>query len=767
MNQRDKESVKATGTVAISQIAKVFEPNDSASGCDVKGFHYHSRLRCDEWVKALAKSFRPVARELAAPSGAGPVAESNGAQRRFPLVASEASGYLTPPASAARPRHFISCREGPRAMARSRDRAIRSVVECVADLRTVPGHEIEITWPRCFLLALVIVTSGTARGQHHAAPLAPSLRAQLETPAGSDVTFGEADTAALRAETIDRLKGYDSGKATTGTNPTSFGTTDPGSASQSPPPSTAVDSPVFSPSSGNRVIANSVPALLHERLRWLAEYDAACAALQKATHPEPSPSQQLEEARAEIAHVRTILSQADQKPEGLLPKQFRGKAVDVSSTLGSEMKDAIEATTNELKDWKNKLEGLRGEVARLNSLSNAKRSERDTLFQRVTALNAKGEEHESAVTDALSTGERRLAHERLVNFEWELRVESLRLRLIEAQIAVETKLAEVRERKLELYHAHVELASRTLEPMKARYRVVADEEERDLTQAKVREENRARLSTDPLDQFRARRTADLLALEALVIKNEQTLVITPSPSYEEQRTLADRADFDFANIKELLDDGKVSRLDAIRLNNEFRRIGPERDGLLKKEMSQVEAQLQYYENTLTSVELELLQNSLHDRWERDLLRERLSPERWSEGESLIRELENKNRSLLLRRRRALEKLTEATSHTLVQIIRRLGILEQEYVFIRSNIFWVRDQEPIGLVTLTQGAREFNVLIKGLLRLIQETLTPSLWGQPSGEFVITAAAVFVCPIALVRLRRILGKQGKRDRPLTAE
>lgn len=42
-------------------------------------------------------------------------------------------------------------------------------------------------------------------------------------------------------------------------------------------------------------------------------------------------------------------------------------------------------------------------------------------------------------------------------------------------------------------------------------------------------------------------------------------------------------------------------------------------------MAAVESQLQFYENTLTSVELELLQDSLHDRLEHDLLRERLSP----------------------------------------------------------------------------------------------------------------------------------------------
>ena len=66
--------------------------------------------------------------------------------------------------------------------------------------------------------------------------------------------------------------------------------------------------------------------------------------------------------------------------------------------------------------------------------------------------------------------DRRLAHERLVNFEWELRVESLRLRVIEAQIALEAKLAEVRELQAEVYRAHVQIAAKTLEPMQARYR---------------------------------------------------------------------------------------------------------------------------------------------------------------------------------------------------------------------------------------------------------------------------------------------------------
>ena len=132
------------------------------------------------------------------------------------------------------------------------------------------------------------------------------------------------------------------------------------------------------------------------------------------------------------------------------------------------------------------------------------------------------------------------------------------------------------------------------------------------------------------------------------------------------------------------------------------------------------------------------QNSLHDRYEHDLLRERVSPERWAAGENLLIELERQHRVILVRRRDALEKLSERASRTLQQIARRLSILDQEYGFIRTQIFWVRDQDPIALGTFWQGAREFNYLLKASLRLAQETTKPNLWGRPSAEFMADVA-----------------------------
>ena len=73
------------------------------------------------------------------------------------------------------------------------------------------------------------------------------------------------------------------------------------------------------------------------------------------------------------------------------------------------------------------------------------------------------------MTDAQNAADRRLAHERLINFEWQLRVESLRLRVIEAQLALEARLSEVRELRADVYRTHVQIATKTLEPMQARF----------------------------------------------------------------------------------------------------------------------------------------------------------------------------------------------------------------------------------------------------------------------------------------------------------
>ena len=252
------------------------------------------------------------------------------------------------------------------------------------------------------------------------------------------------------------------------------------------------------------------------------------------------------------------------------------------------------------------------------------RTERDHLYQQVATLKATNQKRETATGAAGNPQLQLLARERLTNAELAARVATLRLKIMETRIAAEQALTEFRELSQHVFEAHVQLSHSLLDLMQLRYREAAELQQSALKQAAVIQESVARHADDPLEQYRARRRAEILELEARVVKNEQALAAGTELTPEEQHALADRAEADFDQIKKLLADGNVSRLDALRLNNDFRRIGPERDRILRNELTSIETQLQYYENTLTNVELELIEDSLAVQIEHDAVLERLA-----------------------------------------------------------------------------------------------------------------------------------------------
>jgi potassium efflux system protein len=573
------------------------------------------------------------------------------------------------------------------------------------------------------------------------------------TAAGLASTPTETATEILRRQTAGQMKAL----GTASSPATSSSSGGGGAVKAIPPPATAT-------SGDNAAGAEKLLGeVLQDRLRLLDEYDKASGDLKKAAHPDPSPEKQLSEAQDELARSQALLAQSEKRPETLLPHPERVRPSGDYPIALSVMKDELESTTNELKECKSKLETLRSETANSESKQAGRRTDRDKLFQRVTQMKARGMERDP-LAGSSTARLRRVAQERLINAEWETRVEAVRLQAVEAELALEPKLTGVREVNVQVCQARIQVLGRTLALLQTRYRAAAERHERELKDKAAHEENRAERSDDPLERFRAHQLAELLKLEVQVVKDEQAEATSPPPSLDEQRSLADHTEGDFARIRELVDDGQVTRLDAIRLNNEFRRIGPERDRLLRNEMAIIEARLQFYEDALTNVEIELLQDSLTDRSSHDLLRERLHPSRWGEGESLLSELEHKHRALLVRRRAALERLTHCCAQTLDQISRRLSTLEEEYGFIRTHIFWVRDQEPIGLGTLAQGAREGQQVVKALLRLAQEALVPGNRRSASPEFVTAAFAALILPFGLVRLRRrLLAEIGNDIRP----
>src|SRR5262249_14603250 len=162
------------------------------------------------------------------------------------------------------------------------------------------------------------------------------------------------------------------------------------------------------------------------------------------------------------------------------------------------------------------------------------------------------------VAAAKTPDEQTLASERLINFQWEARVDWEQLRAKEARIALETKLADLVALNQDMLDAHVRLAGKALDEMQKRYGKLTARQELEWKREAAAEKKKAAKADDPLERYRARNQAELLELKAAVLKNENALATSPNPSLEEQSSLADHAERELASLKHLLDDGRVS-----------------------------------------------------------------------------------------------------------------------------------------------------------------------------------------------------------------
>ncbi len=268
---------------------------------------------------------------------------------------------------------------------------------------------------------------------------------------------------------------------------------------------TASDKDERTPPAGGKALRE----VLEERLRWLDEWEKAEAARQAAEHPEPSPERQAAEWKAELERIQTLYKQASQDQDALLPSAFRNvnPATPLSDAARTEMKDALEAARGDLKDWSTRLDKLQAEKP-ANPAAGL-RAERDKIFQRITTLKTRSAERQAAVDSAKTPEDADLARERLVNFDWESRVENERLLAQEALIALEAKRTDLSLLNLRVFAAHTLMATKTLDRIQARYKLVSDRQERDLEREAATEQKRAgrSLGAAALDRHQARSKA--------------------------------------------------------------------------------------------------------------------------------------------------------------------------------------------------------------------------------------------------------------------
>jgi hypothetical protein len=504
-----------------------------------------------------------------------------------------------------------------------------------------------------------------------------------------------------------------------------------------------------------KVADKAIAEILEGRLRKLDDYDKLAADLAEAARPESDPARKIADAKAEIADLEARLKQPI---EALTPPLFRGDG-PTDQASREQMKEVIDAARKDVADYQEKIAAAPADPEKeARATIAALKAERDKVAQNVEAIKARAEAMASA-PDAKTPAGRRLAAERAVDVRVDAAVETLRLQFAERKLARTAKSAEALAADRTRWIAHNKLARRMLEPMEARFRRIAEAQEHDLQREAQTEQAKADGERDPLARYQAGRQAELLDLEAAVVKTEQTATVSVEPSLEEMKKQATIASANFARIRQLVegDEKRAGRLDVFHINADYKRLQPERRRTEREERTVVSKRLADYGNMLASVELNQIEDALLDQIDLDDLLDRLPPTRHAEATALWRRMEDRHSELLRRRRDALEQLVRREQATLDEIDLRLAILEEEISFIRTHLFWVRDQDPIGAGTVTLAAAEARRLARVAAGLAHGTATTAGWKPATLDFLAASTAVALLPLGIFRVRRALKRR----------
>ncbi len=473
-----------------------------------------------------------------------------------------------------------------------------------------------------------------------------------------------------------------------------------------------------------------------------------------AENPVPDPDRQAAELNAELERVQVLLRSSERSPQALLPKRFELDGGVPSDALISSLREAIAAERTEQSGWTEKLEqlGVESKGKPVDALAKL-RAERDRIHRRMNELHA---EEGRKVVEGSTPIERILVHERRESRKWEIRAETARLAARKAQIELEKRRVELAGPRRAVISARLDLNKKTLEQLQLRYKAWVETRVTDLAAESERERRRAETLADPLERDRAERNAVVLELESKTQAAENDLAVAEWPVLEEERIAADQAEANLERVRKLLDDGHLSELDAMRLNNDFKRIAPERARIVDKDLRAINVRLAAFGNDLSAVELEI-ESDVHDeRLEMQSLLERLPNSRHNEAVSQFESFDKRIDALLDRRRAALEKLVTRDEQTQQQIQRRIAALDDHYGFIRTHLFWVRDREPLGTSTPARVRREATRISYAFDDLARSMRATPGWTQPSRDFLAIAGLLVALPAPFWLASRRLGR-----------
>lgn len=495
----------------------------------------------------------------------------------------------------------------------------------------------------------------------------------------------------------------------------------------------------------------------------LVEWDKTTKARQAVEHPDPTPEAELAEQKVALERVRGSLARAGKEKASLLPDLFRTPMSQTTDASLNEMKEAIAAAEDAADTAKKDLDASHAALAKKGSTPLAvAKAERDEIRKQIAALSPRNAEADAALASAGSAEERELVREKLVDLLWEGRVQNERLKEADSRIELETRRAEARQIKIQVERARLDLAKITLEALQSEFRNRVDRHQADEKRASAIASARAEHASDPLERYKGRRNKEIADQRTLCDDLERELNSRQEMTANAEKEKTDKAEGDFKRLKDLVKGGRSSALVAQRLNNSFRRLGGERAAIVRNELARITLQLGRYENDLTAVELDQLNDARGDEALREILLASLPTARKDEAVAAFAEMESKNRDVLEKRRQLLITLEKRAEETRQQVLRRIKILDDQHAFVRTHLFWVRDSQPMGFTTAEQFRREARELAGTVLGIVSAPRSRSHWERVSPEFGLAALGLILLPYGLHRGRRALRRILERER-----
>lgn len=493
--------------------------------------------------------------------------------------------------------------------------------------------------------------------------------------------------------------------------------------------------------------------------KWRKQRDARLAAL----HPQVDPKAQAEEQKKELARLEAKLKRAEADPTTLLPEVFLANSATIDDALLEKMKEALDSARNDLDDRKTADKALDDDFDKTKRDVEALKAERIKAQRTLESLEAQMGDKQAAVAAAARADDVALAKQKLINYQWELRIARERPAAIEARAALGTELGRAFEVQAKVLDVQIELATKTVEQMNKRYKSLLDRRRADLQAAAVRAERSAEKSKDPIERHRAKRSVELFELEQQILIDEQRAATNVYLSPQELTVLADRAEADLEHLKKLANEVERDAHIAARLNHEFRRMGSNRSARVRDDLARASFQLNYLENELTEVERTLLDDAREDRFELEALLSAIPESRRKAARAVVDSIEAERRGLLDRRRRVLENMVERAESAHKQIVRRLRAIDEKYAFLQSRVFWIRDAEPLGAESIEPLRRELARVVGAVDGIFDDVVDRSMWRRTSSEFVAAVALAIVVPAASLLLGVALRRRLERSEP----